>query len=62
MLLRRCVEDAAKDGLPIYLNSSPLGHGLYQKYHFTDIETMVTDFSQWGAKDLHEVFAMIKEP
>lgn len=62
MLLGRCVEDATKDRLPIYLNASPLGHGLYLRHQFRDIETMVTDFSKWGAKDLHKVFAMIREP
>lgn len=62
MLLRRCVNEAAGKGLPVYLNASPLGHGMYLRHQFRDIETMVTDFSQWGAKDLHNVFAMIKEP
>ncbi|KAJ4393105.1 hypothetical protein N0V93_002312 [Gnomoniopsis smithogilvyi] len=62
MLLRRCMENAAQRGLPIYLNASPLGHGMYLRHQFRDIETLVTDFSQWGAKNLHNVFAMIKEP
>ncbi|KAJ4423844.1 hypothetical protein N0V82_001428 [Gnomoniopsis sp. IMI 355080] len=62
LLLRRCVEDAAKNRLPIYLNASPMGHGMYLKHQFRDVETMVTDFSKWGAKDLQYVFAMIKEP
>lgn len=62
MLLSRCIEDAAKDELPIYLNASPIAHALYLKHHFRDVETMITDLSEWGAKDLHRVYAMIKEP
>lgn len=62
MLLRRCIEDANRSGLPIYLNASSPGHKMYLKQHFHDLETMVTDFSLWGAKAKDYVFAMIREP
>lgn len=62
MLLQRCIEDATRSGLPIYLNASSPGHKMYLKQQFRDLETLVTDFSKWGAKELDYVFAMIKDP
>lgn len=62
MLLQRCIEDANRNGLPIYTNASPAGHGMYLKNQFRDVETLATDFSEWGAKELDYLFAMIREP
>lgn len=35
---------------------------MYLKQQFRDLETMVTDFGKWGAKELDYVYAMIREP
>lgn len=35
---------------------------MYLKNQFRDVETMTTDFGQWGAKELDYIFAMIRDP
>lgn len=35
-------------GLPIYLESSAVGHGFYMKHGFHDIEVMDIDFVPYG--------------
>lgn len=47
-------------GLPIYLESSAVGHGFYKKHGFKDIEVMKIDFSPYGGP-IHEQPLMIWE-
>ncbi|CAN8097842.1 unnamed protein product [Discula destructiva] len=61
MLLRRCLEDAANAGLPIYLNASADAHELYLKHQFRDLELIETDFSKWGLAEPIRTWAMEKK-
>ncbi|KAF1933437.1 acyl-CoA N-acyltransferase [Didymella exigua CBS 183.55] len=47
-------------GLPIYLESSIVGHGFYKKHGFKDIEVMDIDLSPYGG-GLHKQPFMIRE-
>lgn len=61
MLTSRAIEEAARRGLPAYLESSEAAHQLYLKHGFKDLEELVTDFSSWGPKTPHRVWAMIHD-
>ncbi|KAF3038153.1 hypothetical protein E8E12_007285 [Didymella heteroderae] len=51
---------ADKLGLPIYLESSAVGHEFYKKHGFKDIEVMDIDFSPYGGP-MHKQPLMICE-
>lgn len=59
ILTSRAIEEAAKRGLPAYLESSEAAHRLYLKHGFKDLEELATDFSKWGLDTPHRVWAMI---
>lgn len=61
MLTSRGIEEAARRGLPMYLESSEVAHQLYLKHGFRDLEELTTDFSKWGLANPHRVWAMIKD-
>lgn len=60
MLISWGIEEAARRGLPAYLESSEAAHNLYLKHQFRDMEELVLDFSKWGAEKPHRTWAMIK--
>lgn len=43
----------------MYVESSPKGHELYQRFGFQDLELKETDLSKWGATQPHRCWAMI---
>lgn len=47
-------------GLPIYLESSPKGHGFYLKHGFKDYEVLDIDLSEFGGT-LHKEPLMIRQ-
>lgn len=59
ILTSRAIEEAARRGLPAYLESSEAAHQLYLKHGFKDLEELTTDFSKWGLETPHRVWAMI---
>ena len=61
ILTSRAIEEAAKRGLPAYLESSEAAHQLYLKHGFKDLEELVTDFGTWGVKTPHRAWAMIHD-
>lgn len=61
ILTSQAIEEAAKRGLPAYLESSEAAHQLYLKHGFKDLEELVTDFGKWGLKSPHRVWAMIHD-
>jgi GNAT superfamily N-acetyltransferase len=61
MLVSQAIEEAARRGLPAYLESSEAAHQLYLKHGFRDLEELTTDFSTWGLKTPHRVWAMIHD-
>ncbi|KAK3941445.1 hypothetical protein QBC46DRAFT_382701 [Diplogelasinospora grovesii] len=62
MLLKACVEEGERLGLPVLLTSSPAGRPLYVRNGFTDVKKFELDFAQWGLDKVQEVWAMIREP
>ncbi|KAK2597849.1 hypothetical protein N8I77_012608 [Diaporthe amygdali] len=61
MLTSRGVEEAARRGLPAYLESSEAAHQLYLSNGFQDLEELATDFSKWGLETPHKAWAMIHD-
>lgn len=47
-------------GLPLYLESSAVGHGFYLKHGLKDIEVMDIDFSPFGGS-VHKQPLMMRE-
>ena len=52
---------ARKGGMPIWLDASPVGLGLYEKEGFTFVEEVVTDLTEWGGEGSCVHTCMIKE-
>ena len=48
MLLKRGLERADEDGWDSYLEASPKGKGLYEKYGFGTVKRMDIDLGPWG--------------
>ncbi|KAF1947123.1 acyl-CoA N-acyltransferase [Clathrospora elynae] len=61
ILLNWGTKKADELGLPMYLESSKMGHRFYQKRGFKDVETFGIDFSPFGGP-IHEQPLMIREP
>ncbi|KAI1329140.1 acetyltransferase [Xylariaceae sp. FL0255] len=55
------VEEAARLGLPAFLEASEEGYHLYRSCGFRDVEKLVVDCKKWGVDDAVTV-AMVKEP
>ena len=48
------------DPLPCYLEASAVGHPLYQRQGFEEIETMDIDMGKWGGEGIHHHYVMIR--
>jgi GNAT superfamily N-acetyltransferase len=49
-------------GLPAYLESSPKGHRVYERYGFKDLEVFYFDVAPYGGTGVYEEPLMIREP
>ncbi|KAK1585577.1 acetyltransferase [Colletotrichum navitas] len=56
------MQEGARLGVPVYLESSAAGHHLYTKLGFKDVEERRVDFSSLGVDLVHLNWAMIWEP
>ncbi|KAK5624487.1 hypothetical protein RRF57_000203 [Xylaria bambusicola] len=61
MLVNWGVEEAKKLGLPAFLESSPAGHSLYQRFGFRDIDINLIDFTRFGKATNHTTYIMALE-
>ena len=61
MLLNWGMAEADKLGIPCYLESSPAGQPLYEKYGFKAVDKVAADFSNWQGPKF-DVPVMIREP
>ncbi|KAL9084526.1 MAG: hypothetical protein Q9165_008029 [Trypethelium subeluteriae] len=55
MLVRWGVERADEEGWECYLEASPKGRGLYEKFGFRVVRELVTDLREWGGKEGEEI-------
>ncbi|OTB07589.1 hypothetical protein M426DRAFT_317897 [Hypoxylon sp. CI-4A] len=62
LLVRRAVEEAQRQGLVAYLESSESGHSLYKKCGFCDVDCLSVDLSRWGATEIHRTYSMMYDP
>lgn len=61
MLVSWGVEEAARRGLPAYLESSEAGHKLYLRHQFRDMEEIATNLGKWGLEKPLRSWAMIND-
>ncbi|KAK5950195.1 hypothetical protein OHC33_008663 [Knufia fluminis] len=61
MLTQWGIDEAKKHNLPCYVESSTVGHELYKRLGFRDLELHSVDLSRFGATEPHETWAMIRE-
>jgi GNAT superfamily N-acetyltransferase len=62
MLVEWGTKKADELGLPAYLESSPKGHRVYQRYGFRDVEVVDFDASLYGGSGIYKEPLMIREP
>ena len=64
LLLQWGIERAVEDGLPVYLLAEPLGHALYERLGFVDIEgqTIRIPLAKYGGEGDWVIVPMVKEP
>lgn len=62
MLTEWGVQEARKQRMIAYLESSEAGHSLYKKCGFRDVECLSLDLSKWGATENHNTWSMICDP
>lgn len=56
------LREADRLNLPVYLESSPDGHGFYQKHGMKDIEEFPLNLGQYGGEDkVHITPLMLRE-
>lgn len=55
------LNQASLRGLPVFLIASPVGHTLYKKCGFRDMEKLSLDLSRFGIVEPHTTWAMIWE-
>ena len=61
-LLKWGTERADQLGLPVYLESSHVAHGLYGRHGFKDAETFEVDMRPFGGDKPFTAPLMIREP
>ena len=61
-LMKDGLAQVEKYRIPVFLQASPLGYGMYKKCGFRDLEALDLDFSDlgWGG-GIIRVWAMIKD-
>lgn len=62
LLIKWGTQKADELRLPVYLEASPKGHGLYEKHGFKDIEVFDFDLSRFGGPGIYKEPLMIREP
>jgi GNAT superfamily N-acetyltransferase len=62
MLVEWGTKIADELGLPAYLESSPKGYRVYQRYGFKDLEVFDFDMAPHGGTGLYKEPLMIREP
>lgn len=60
MLIKWGLAEADRLGLPSFLESSPAGRPLYEKYGFRTIATLKVDLSPWGGPANVEIPLMLR--
>ncbi|KAI9893525.1 MAG: hypothetical protein M1814_006321 [Vezdaea aestivalis] len=60
-LIKYGISAADKTGIRCYLEASPDGSGLYQKYGFKKVEDIALDLHPWGVDDAWRGVVMIRE-
>jgi GNAT superfamily N-acetyltransferase len=61
LLLRWGTAEADRLRLPCYLESSPAGRPLYERYGFAEVDSVAVDLSPWGGPAF-DVPIMVREP
>lgn len=59
MLVSWGVEEAARRGLPAYLESTEAAHNVYLRHDFYDIEELVVDLGKWGMEKPERTWSMV---
>lgn len=59
MLVSWGVEEAARRGLPAYLESTEAAHNVYLRHNFHDIEELVVDLGKWGMEKPERTWSMV---
>lgn len=62
MLMRWGCEQADKDNLPVYLESSSVGLPLYQRFGFNELQRKILDLTKYGGHGEDYNFAMVRSP
>jgi GNAT superfamily N-acetyltransferase len=62
MLIEWGTKKADELGLPAYLESSPEGHRVYQRYGFGDLEVLDFDTTKYGGSVIYKEPLMIRQP
>ncbi|KAI0433669.1 acyl-CoA N-acyltransferase [Xylaria sp. FL1042] len=61
-LIKWGVDEAGKLGFPAYVESSRVGHALYLRSGFRDLDTHSVDFTEWGHPATHITYIMGTQP
>jgi GNAT superfamily N-acetyltransferase len=62
MLVEWGTKKADELGLPAYLEASPKGYRVYQRYGFKDLEVLEFDLTHYGSTGVYKEPLMIREP
>lgn len=62
MLVQHVADEAAKLGLPVFIEGNEAGRPLYHKCGFEDIEQLKVDMRPFGGPGFHESWSMRKNP
>lgn len=62
MLVEWGTKKADELSLPAYLEASPKGYRVYQRYGFKDLEVLDFDLAKYGGTGIYKEPLMIREP
>lgn len=62
MLVKWGCEIADDEGIPAYLEATPIGYPVYRRQGFEDVDVVELDFSRWGGEESEKFTAMTRPP
>ena len=62
MLLRHGTDLADAEGRKTYIEATAMGHPVYLKLGFKDVDNVTMDLSKWGGKELGVNRTMLRDP
>jgi len=62
MLIQWGCDKADRDGIDVFLDATPVGRPLYERFGFETVKDNEVDLKPFGVDHIHHTYSMIRKP